>query len=327
MNGGIGDALLWTPALKAFEVKPDILYLYGTPPLQILKENNLTGNTFHIAHPVQLAVFALKNFKRYDRIFLNHLCGGNFLLRMMKKCGESLVTNSKNFIAEKKVVKKDILPGVHDALQNFFLAHDRTPSLGIPNFELKVKRADKFDLPQRFIALQLSAGNNKTPFKNWPPASWQSFLQLLTAQYPEQQLVVLGDKNEVLLADQIARQSNVISLAGKTTVDETFGVIAKSDVFIGLDGGLMHVAVAAGKPTFTIWGGSSPELYGYEQFSPADHKTVRQNMGCGPCNSWLNPNVTKTKDPMLCPDFACLYTLSPQQVFGQFKAFMNNKGD
>jgi ADP-heptose:LPS heptosyltransferase len=320
INGGIGDVLLWTPALKALLEKPDVIFLYGTPEIKALKENDLVHYVFNVQSKIDLFVFMLRHLNAYNKIFLNHLCGGNFLLKMLTFCGDVLVTNSSHFEEHKKLKKIQAQKNIHDAAQNYYLVKNEMPRLSTSDFKLQINSSKKVEVPASFISVQLSAGNNKTAFKNWPVKHWQSFIDLLLEKYPDEKIVLLGDKNETGLSVGI-KGKNIISLTGKTDLTGVFDVIARSKLFVGLDGGLMHMAAAAGKPTFTIWGGSSPSLYGYSALAPQMHETVQLNLGCGPCNSWIQPNTTKTKDPFLCPDFACLHTLSPQIAFEKFKSF------
>ena len=82
--------------------------------------------------------------------------------------------------------------------------------------------------------------------------------------------------------------------------------VHQSQFYIGLDSGLMHIAVALNKPTFTVWGASNPILYGYEWIDPKKHKIVSLNLKCAPCSAWINPNTSRVTNPLECPDFKCI---------------------
>ncbi len=316
--GGIGDILLWIPALKAFDTKPDVVFLYETPELKILQENDLVNRSYHIKNKIKLLLFCQTHLKQYDRVFLNHLCGGSFLLNAVSFCAKEIVSNSAHYHVKSKITKRKILEGVHDSIQNYFLAHEKIPVLKEKDFELEVKNDPQIQLPEKFIAVQLSAGNNKTPYKNWPIKHWIDFFTLAEKKYPSQKFVLLGHADEISLTKELIKNRNITSLIGKTTIDQTFGIIKKSDLFFGLDGGLLHVAVSVNKPTFTIWGGSSPVLYGYAKLLGSKHTETKLNLNCMPCNAWQGANTTKTNNPLLCPDFACLKMLSAEKVFEEF---------
>lgn len=322
--GGIGDILLWIPALKAIENKPDVIFLYGTPEIKILQQNKLVRNVFIIKNKSELFAFVLTHFKLYQAVFLNHLCGGSFLMSLMSFCSKGMITNSLNYldIQKKNLLKRKVLENVHDSLQNYYLVFEKEAILTTADFSLTIPETKKINLPSSFIAVQLGAGNNQTPYKNWPIDKWNSFFELLIKKYPNQKFVFLGHRDEEPLFKKLNIQSeNFISLTGKTSIDETFEVISKSDFFLGPDGGLMHVAVCCGKPTFTIWGGSSPVLYAYDNLLGRKHRVVKQNLTCMPCNAWLRPNVSKTYDPIKCPDFICLHSLSAGKVLEEFAEF------
>ncbi|HEX7414558.1 MAG TPA: glycosyltransferase family 9 protein, partial [Bacteroidia bacterium] len=222
-----------------------------------------------------------------------------------------------------KIKYVDPVINIHDAQQNVNLL-DSNIQVSLPDFYINYTSKKSEPLPYPFIAVQISADNNKQTYKNWNVIYWISFLKMVLEQYPERNIVLLGDKNEVEIAAKIREELNskVNSLAGKTSITEAMHILNQSELFIGLDGGLMHLAAALGKPTFSIWGPSSISLYGYEKFSPL-HKCVSLNLPCSPCSAWISANHTKATSPQLCPDHACMQQLIPQDVFNQFKEYIN----
>ena len=102
-------------------------------------------------------------------------------------------------------------------------------------------------------------------------------------------------------------------------------IIYHSKFYIGLDSGLMHIAVALNRPTFTLWGASDPSLYGYNWLSEK-HKVVSLNLHCSPCSAWINPNTTRVDDPLKCPDFICIRDLSVEKVKTEFGHFIKTIG-
>lgn len=324
LNGGIGDVLLWIPTLKAFsENPPDVLFLYNTPVVQLLKDNHLVNEVFTAKNKFDLFLFALKKRKYYETIFLNHLCGGNFHLRMMNYSCELIKTNSPHYSSQ-NVIYYNALQNVHDSIQNYNLCFNKVIQPVVSDFNLNAFVQNEFNLSHSYITIQLSAAHNQTPYKNWPIKSWKKFIESFILDYPNTKVVLLGHKDEMSLVDQLdISSSQIISLVGKTTISQAFTVIQKSELFIGPDGGLMHIAVASGISTFTLWGGSSPVLYGYEKIDQKLHKVIQMKLPCMPCNAWISPNQTKTNDPLKCPDFACLTMLTPDSVMNDFRGFIN----
>ncbi len=323
MHGGIGDVLLWLPALKFMKVKPDVLYLYGTPELELLKLNGLVNEAFHAKNKLQLLKFQLKKRGFYDNVFLNHLCGGSFLLKIMSMCSVTVISNSSHFKgASKNFIHRTPESNIHDAKQNYLLLHGRIPVLESSSFELTMPSFDLAFTKEKFIAVHIADAAKQTPYKNWPIKHWQKMIDLLLKVYPDYKFVFLGSAQEIEFIDQLnLEQSKFISLAGKTNLTQAGAVLSKASVLIGSDSGIMHLAVCAGTPTFSIWGGSSEVLYSYHEIAPTRHKIVNIKAACAPCNAWLNPNTTKTDDPLKCPDFSCMIELKPEFAFEQFKTF------
>jgi ADP-heptose:LPS heptosyltransferase len=97
-------------------------------------------------------------------------------------------------------------------------------------------------------------------------------------------------------------------------------IIYNSKYYIGLDSGLMHIAVALNKPTFTIFGASNPKLYGYGWMGEK-HKMISLNLSCSPCSSWLNANTSRVSNPNQCPDFKCIKGISIELVTKELDKF------
>jgi ADP-heptose:LPS heptosyltransferase len=54
----------------------------------------------------------------------------------------------------------------------------------------------------------------------------------------------------------------------------------RSQLFLGLEGGLMHTANAVGVPAVIVWGGLTlPEFAGYHEL----HAIVHRRVECAPC--------------------------------------------
>ena len=133
-------------------------------------------------------------------------------------------------------------------------------------------------------------------------------------------VALLGDRSESELATIVKGDNpRVISLAGKTTTREAMALLRKCTLFMGADSGLMHLAAALDTPTLTFWGPSDRTLYGWEQIDPTKHSVITRNLDCGPCNSWLNPNTTRVKDPGNCPDHQCMKDITVEQAFDAFE--------
>jgi len=331
-SAGIGDALLLIPLVKQLKNKGfQVTGFFNSkhPCEEIFKYINLLDELVVCKSKWQQIIYSFKSIIRFDSAYINYFAASRVNLLTAAICSKHIFTNRKVDsmlfkLFSYKIKYIEPVKNIHDSQQNLNLL-DSNAKVSLPDLYIDFtdKKERIFSYP--YIAIQISAGNNKIAYKNWPVNYWISFLTMLLEQYPERRIVLLGDENEVDMAAKITASlgSNINSLAGKTSIHEVMNVLNQSELFIGLDGGLMHLAVALGKPTFSIWGPSSVSLYGYEKFS-SRHKCVNLNLPCAPCSAWINANHTKATKPELCPDHACMQQLMPQDVFNQFKEFLNS---
>jgi ADP-heptose:LPS heptosyltransferase len=330
-SAGIGDAVLLIPLVKQLKNKGfRVAGFFNSkqPCEEIFKEITLLDELILCKSKSEQFIHSFKSLFKYDRAYINYFASNGTNLLTAVICSKQIFTNRKvDSILFKlfsfKIKYVEPVKNIHDVQQNLNLL-DSSLKVSLPGFYINYTSKKNEALPYPFIAIQISAGNNKQTYKNWPVNYWIRFLKMLLEQYSEKNIVLLGDRNEVEIATTIKDKLGlrINSLAGKTSITEAMNVLNQSELFIGLDGGLMHLAVALGKPTFSIWGPSSVTLYGYEKFSSV-HKCVSLNLSCSPCSAWINANRTKATNPELCPDHACMQQLLPQDVFNQFKEYLN----
>lgn len=325
-SAGLGDALLLIPmvkGLKAQGYRVAGLFNSDMPCAEMMRNTEVLDDIIDVKNKAQQAVLSLQKMKAYNLAVLNTFSGGRANFMTALAIAENVVTNAKHDTNNAKIKTISPLPGIHDAEQNLYL-------IGENNFKLEDLSIPSLTplagLPQEYTALQVSSGNAKIAYKNWPLEHWMEFLALLFSNYKEKKLVLLGNKEDLPLAEKLQNKfgSSILSLAGKTTITEVMQVLSHCKLFIGLDGGLMHLAAAFGKPTFTLWGPSNEKLYGYEQFDPQMHRCVRSKQNCSPCNSWIEPNTLKTDAPENCPDNACMRELGSKEVFEAFGKYLNS---
>ena len=94
------------------------------------------------------------------------------------------------------------------------------------------------------------------PAKRWPAARFAALAQQLHAP-----VLLLGAGKEAALGAEIAalaRGADCRNLAGATTLNEAFALIAAARRVITNDTGLMHVAAALDVPQVALFGSSSP---------------------------------------------------------------------
>ena len=117
--------------------------------------------------------------------------------------------------------------------------------------------------------------------KNW--FSWQitSCAELIQQRHGLS-VVLLGGKNDAAVAREveISCRRGILNLVGRTSLREVIGIIARANVAVGPDTGLMHIAAAVKTPVVSLWGATDPSRtgpHGGEDF------VIRGKADCSPC--------------------------------------------
>lgn len=115
--------------------------------------------------------------------------------------------------------------------------------------------------------------------KAWPGRHVAGLWRLLSAAGAN---VVLapGPGDEALVAG-LATELPPTAFAPPSTLREMARLLRSSDLFIGTDNGLRHLAAALGVPTVTVFGPTDPG--GWNPPGPR-HVCVRRGVSCSPCD-------------------------------------------
>lgn len=324
-SAGVGDAILLVPLINQLKHNGYKVTGLFTSPFHcesIFENTNLFDKIEVKKNKLSLILFSIFNLRKFDAVFLNHFSFSKSHLILSTLFGKHIYTNYKEFTSEQSSNSIHFIEpktDTHDALQNVFLFNPKSSLQQLDfNLNYKPQQNNPFKLPSNYIVIQASSANNKAPYKNWPFENWLHLFKHLSRTT----IVLLGDTSETHLNNAINSKDfpNVISLIGKTSLSEVMEIIYHSNYYIGLDSGLMHIAVALNKPTFTIWGASNPKLYGYDWMGDK-HKIVSLNLSCSPCSSWLNANASRVSNPSQCPDYKCIKDISVELVTRELDKF------
>lgn len=135
-------------------------------------------------------------------------------------------------------------------------------STAIPTLDLKltgneIKRGEDLLLElthnyKRTICLFTYATGNKRYSKEW----WEAFYSILKEDFPDDNII------EVLPAENVSQLSFKIPSFYSTDIRELGALIANTDVFIGADSGIMHLASAVQTPTVGLFSVTDPHTFG-----------------------------------------------------------------
>jgi hypothetical protein len=155
------------------------------------------------------------------------------------------------------------------------------------------------------IAIQSTTRAATTPLQNkeWFPERFQSVVNSLSGEF---NFVQLGASSDPRLA-------NTIDLRGKTTLRQAAAILNKSRLFVGLAGGLMHLARAVDCSAVIVYGGRErPEISGY-----ICNRNIRTVPPCSPC--WQRNRCDYGR--------ACMTDISSDAVIEAVRASLDTRGD
>jgi ADP-heptose:LPS heptosyltransferase len=152
-------------------------------------------------------------------------------------------------------------------------------------------------------------------YKEWGTEKWISVMRWLWDCRGVASAVV-GSMDDRSKADEFVRSGgdHVHNLAGKTTLAELAGVIARSVLHVGVDTGGPHLAAALGLPTVTIYGPSFGEAWAHP--GPR-HRVVFPDRDCVPCRKLGCDNSHRSE---------CLEELEPVKVRQALEELLNGLG-
>lgn len=118
--------------------------------------------------------------------------------------------------------------------------------------------------------------------KRWPENKFCLLVDKIIEKY-NATVIIVGDLSDKDLLINLKTNKNIIDLTGQTTLGQSAAIINKSDVFIGNDGGPLHIAAALGKKTISFFGPVDPMVYGPYPPNSSRHIVLRRTLECSPC--------------------------------------------
>jgi len=157
-----------------------------------------------------------------------------------------------------------------------------------------------------------------TAYKRWQK---EKYVELITRLNNDHGLsvVLLGGNDEADLCGSIvdtARISSckVTSFAGRLSLKDSAAVMAKSQIFIGVDSGLAHLSVALNVPSVTLFSSTNPDKWA---FRDARHVIVHNPLPCSPCA------IFGYNKP--CSTITCMASITSESVSNAVKVVLSRK--
>ncbi len=112
------------------------------------------------------------------------------------------------------------------------------------------------------IGFQLGAANH---YKMWPMENFAELACRLIEADPRTSIVLTGTEQEAVLADKMksrCRSERIIDATGRCGIEALPDLLKQLSLLVTNDTGTMHLAVALGIPTVSLFGATSPAVIG-----------------------------------------------------------------
>ena len=147
------------------------------------------------------------------------------------------------------------------------------------------------------------------PGSIWGTKRWPHFPALAARLAPLHRLVVVGGQDDAPLAAEIAGAAGperVVDATGRLPLLASAELLSRCAALVTNDSAPQHLASAAGTPTLTIFGPTSPD-FGFGPLAPRHASAGHQGLACRPCHP---------HGPQECPlgHWKCMRELDAGQV-------------
>jgi ADP-heptose:LPS heptosyltransferase len=279
----MGDVAMTVPVIRALvEQHPDLKVTVVTraffkPFFQGLKNVEVFSADLKGKHKGILGLYKLsKQLKalQFDAVTDLHNVLRSKILRLFFT-GKKVLQLDKGR-AEKKALtsgkKFQQLKTTHQRYADVFRELGFEVNLSKPKFPKPIQLSEKL---KSFIANKELRVIGIAPFaahksKMYPLAQMESVIAELSKNYT--MILFGGGDNEVEILNKLeAQYKNVISVAGKLSLEEELALISNLDLMVSMDSGNAHLAAMLGVKVITIWGVTHP-FVGFAPFNqPMDY--------------------------------------------------------
>ena len=298
-SGAIGDVLMSIPLAEAIRNKwtqpnTKISYLVGKWSASVLKNNPDIDEVISFDDRIIVKKNAIRAIglanklrkKNFDTCFILDkswlwsafvkLVGIPFTVGFQRNGKKAFNTINIPFSADKYEL-------------DYYLDIARALSLRIKSKKMKIypSKADESLVKKLNISKIISKNSNKTigiapggaenpgqtlPAKRWPLRNYANLIKKLAEK--DYTIMLFGGKSDEHICDRLKKisQAQITSLAGKTSIQQSYLLMKNCKYFVTHDSGPMHIAAAAGlgKNLIAIFGPTSPE-----RFAPRDATVLK----------------------------------------------------
>lgn len=318
--GGIGDAVLLIPALRAVAstfTNSRIDILAETRNSEIFNLCDCIAHIYNYDHPAEFAA-CIKG--KYDVIIDTEQWHRLSAIVTRIVHSKSKIGFSTNNRARAFSYYVDYSHADYEALSFFNLLAPlgiSTPrEINVPFLDLPAKAVSRAKnllgllYEQDFIVIFPGASIRE---RRWSVENFADLAECLNKQ-EKISIVVVGGKEDRYTGEQILQNIKGLNLAGRTNLAETAAIIDQTSVLISGDSGVLHIAVGLNVPTVSLFG---PGIA--DKWAPKGnhHIVINRRLHCSPCTRFGNTRPCSKNAP-------CIQEITMQKVFAAVKSLLGH---
>jgi ADP-heptose:LPS heptosyltransferase len=144
--------------------------------------------------------------------------------------------------------------------------------------------------------------------KHWPAENFAKIADKCIEKF-KAKILVLGDYSDFNVCNQVSQavKGRVTQVCGKTDLGQFIALLSCCRLVVTNDGGPLHMAVAVGAKTISIFGPVNENVYGPFPKDRNRHIVIKKELECSPC-------YKKFRMPD-CKSRVCLADINPEEVF------------
>jgi ADP-heptose:LPS heptosyltransferase len=315
-QGALGDLLLSLPSIYAIRqsFKKGRLHLVSRTDLaDLILENGIADKVSSNEDSLLAPLFVdgdlpgkLRDFLcEYRSVFIFARRPDSFFLQRISECIPDIFF-IQTFPPEDKVIH----------VSDFQLQNVKSAGIGI-DARMPVLKADILHRSKQSawtIAIHPGSGGRR---KRWPVENYLELMSRLATSGGYEFRVLLGpaEDEEIFhkVAQWAAQRDDIAQIVRNMPISHIAAVLSSSDLFVGNDSGIAHLASSLGVPTIALFGPTDHRVWG-----PAGRSVtvVRSERACSPCGEKRNR----------CSDPECLKDIDPGSVIEEIAQLLKRSG-
>lgn len=335
---GIGDALMFTPALQLLrakfpEAEIDAMVMYKGVK-EIYERTNLFSAIHHFdflnASKFSSLKFVLKFRGKYD-VSINVYPSNrkeynliNFLVGAKKRGAVQYLRSdfsNLGFLNTHRILENDSLHNVEENIllceKVFSTKFSATPSLSFP-----LTKEDELFREKYLIELGIDSSDFVVGFhpgcstlknhlnRRWEPEKFSQLAELIVRN-KNAKIFIFGGPEERELQNTVAKNidSENVFVIKTQSLSQTASVMQRCNIFVTNDSSLMHVASALRLKVLAVIG---PTNTSYISPWQTAHRIASLNLDCSPCFFYSPKPLTCKRSDV---QFKCIKELEAEKVF------------